>query len=514
MQRTLPAALGLAAAAAFTFLSAAPASAEGPQNAARPAAAASAATLEDLSAAELVRQYADTRFQEDLLAMQAYRPGYAFWQHVFRIPDGSVAFGSAVDGRLLAVFPARGDWTREGVWDDPSLRKVLTRQNLSKNLGDRRDQVAQLLERVVGPVVHNPTRGLFVAPNAERYGRFLEEWGRIYERFGVPAELGLAQGLIESGLNGTVRSEARAIGFCQWLMGNWNMLKRLSPHVIEGYNQTTQVPYCAAYLTVLATKYGSYIPALSEHHAGGTNVGRTISNGERLGGSNVRERYLLGAAFTRDIRAIAPRSYRDVYGTYGPRSYYYSEMVFGNMFNVRRIMESQKQVRIHAMRTKRALPISEIQRRTRLSVDEIRRYNPALVRQVPARATLYLPQQVDAFGTDVAFWHRPAPRAFAEALADFMALDYPLTAWDTEEIVPVLRRFEQRFRNTRSEEGTVMATVLGYVIHEIQTSGRGRILAEFRTSPQVRELFEQAVLEREAALASRTAGSSTVGAAR
>ena len=60
----------------------------------------------------------------------------------------------------------------------------------------------------------------------------------------------------------------------------------------------------------------------------------------------------------------------------------------------------------------------------------------------------------------------------------------------------------------------VMATVLGYVIHEIQTSGRGRILAEFRTSPQVRELFEQAVLEREAALASRTAGSSTVGAAR
>ena len=39
--------------------------------------------------------------------------------------------------------------------------------------------------------------------------------------------------------------------------------------------------------------YGSFIPALSEHHAGGVNVGRTVINGERLGGEDAREQYLL-----------------------------------------------------------------------------------------------------------------------------------------------------------------------------------------------------------------------------
>jgi len=37
---------------------------------------------------------------------------------------------------------------------------------------------------------------------------FLSEWGAIYERFGVPAEVGLAQAIIESGLDGRARSSA------------------------------------------------------------------------------------------------------------------------------------------------------------------------------------------------------------------------------------------------------------------------------------------------------------------
>jgi hypothetical protein len=473
-----------------------------PARASVEAAPAGQGRLSATSPAELVQLRTQARFQDDLKAMQTYRPGYGFWQYVFRIPDGSIAYGSASDGRLLAVFPARGDWSREGVWDDPSLKPLLTSRRLSTRLADRRDEVAEVLQRAAGPVVHNPTRGLFVSPNAERYGRFLEEWSRIYERFGVPSDLGLAQGLVESGLNGTVRSEARAIGFCQWLTSNWNVMKRLSPHVIEGYNQTTQAPYCAAYLSVLSTKYGSYIPALSEHHAGGTNVGRTINNGQRLGGQDVREYYFLGAAFTRDLRTIAPRDYSDVYGTYGPRSFYYAEMIFGNTFNVRRILEAQKQVRIYAMRTTRSIPLAEITRRTGLSADEVRRYNPALVRSVPARATLYLPVYVAAFGANVTFWHRPAPDAYLDVLSDFLSLDRRPEEWDTEAIVPVLRGFERRFRNTRSEEGTVMATVLGYVIQEVLTSGRGAILEEFRNSPDVQRQFERAVLEREAALGS------------
>ena len=75
---------------------------------------------------------------------------------------------------------------------------------LPSRLSRRREQVVRLLEPAVGPVVHNPTRGMFLLPNAERYGSFLDQWGAIYERFGVPAEIGLAQAVIESGLNGRV----------------------------------------------------------------------------------------------------------------------------------------------------------------------------------------------------------------------------------------------------------------------------------------------------------------------
>ena len=65
------------------------------------------------------------RRRDDFAAMQEYRPGYAFWQHVFTLPDHSIAFGSATDGRLLALFPVKGEWARHARWTDPSLAHVL-----------------------------------------------------------------------------------------------------------------------------------------------------------------------------------------------------------------------------------------------------------------------------------------------------------------------------------------------------------------------------------------------------
>jgi hypothetical protein len=273
--------------------------------------------------------------------------------------------------------------------------------------------------------------------------------------------------------------------------------------VIEGYNQTTQAPYCAAYLSILATKYGSFIPALSEHHSGGTNVGRTLINGERLGGQDIRDRYFLGSQFARDVRQIALYDYRDIYRTYGPRSYFYSEMVFGNTFNVTTLMESTRQVKIHAMRTTRAIPLAEITKRTRLSSDEVRRFNPALTKSVPADATLYLPFYVKEFGRDVAFWHRPASEAYAATLNDFVRLDATEENWDDPGFESVLRRFQTRFAQTKTEEGTIMATVLAYAIDETYASDRRDILAEFRQSDDVRRLFDRAVTERDAMLAAR-----------
>lgn len=433
--------------------------------------------------------FVEARLKGDVLALERFRPGYGFWTHVFSRPDGSIVFGSAETGQILASFPTRGDWAREANWEKDELAGVLDDRSLPRRLSDRRDVVSEALEPIAGPVVHNPTRGDFVTPNARLYGPFLEEWGRIYERFGVPADVGLAQALIESGFSGEVKSEARATGFCQWMPRNWQRLDRLTDPVIEVENQTTQASFCAAYLTVLATKYGSLLPALSEHHAGSTNVGRTVINGSRMGGNDIREQYLMGAEYARDVRALSPRTFRDVVGTYGPRSYRYAEMVFGNMTTVQNIRAAHPQEQIFAMRTNRDLSVSELRRATGLSTTVLKRFNPALVRRVPRGATVYLPVFDANLGSDVAFWQRPAPAEFEATLYDFLQLSAPLEEWESASFQPVLEGFRERFRATGSEEGMVMDAVLGYVIQEMPLLHRQ--LAAYRTDPDIDELFEQ-----------------------
>lgn len=445
-----------------------------------------------------LRTQIDFRHADDVAAMKTFRPGFEFWQSVFSIPDGSIAFGSALDGHNLALFPTLGDWTRHASWHDADLASVLDGQALPRRLDDRRDYVAALFENIRGPIMHNPTRGTFVAPGARRYGAFLTAWGTIYERFGVPAEVGLAQALIESGFDGLRKSEANAVGLCQWLSRNWKTLDRIDPAVIEINNQTTQAAYCGAYISVLATKYGSFIPALSAHHAGETNVSRAMINGERLQGATPRERYFLGAQLARDLRTLWPDRFSELYGSYGPRSYRYAEMVFGNAANVRRIIESTPQAKIYAMRTSRAVPLTEITRRTNLPADEIRRYNPSLRKKVPAGATIYLPRFESALGTDVAFWNRAPKATYENVLNDFVRLDASPAEWDNPSFDATLQRFERRFLSTKTQEGTVMATVLAYVRQENATSGRRDILGEFRSSDQIRAMFDQAVRERAA----------------
>jgi hypothetical protein len=214
---------------------------------------------------------------------------------------------------------------------------------------------------------------------------------------------------------------------------------------------------------------------------------------------DTREQYLKGAEFARSLRGIALRQYRDLYRTYGPRSFLYAEMVFGNTITVTRLTNETPQSPIFAMRTTRALPLTEIVKHTGLSADEVRRFNPAVVRQVAARADVYLPSYVAAFGANVSFWHRPAPPQFAAVLNDFVRLDAGVRRWHEASFEPVLRGFEDRFRETDSEEGSVMAATLAYVIDDLRTSRRAAILEEFRTSGKILQLFAQGLREFEAA---------------
>jgi hypothetical protein len=170
-------------------------------------------------------------------------------------------------------------------------------------------------------------------------------------------------------------------------------------------------------------------------------------------------------------------------------------MVFGNTFIVRNLRASVPQERIYAMRTPRTISLAEIMTRTRLSADEVRRFNPALVARVPAQGTLYLPDYISEFGADVAFWRRSPSAAYVAVLADFMRLDAGPERWDDPAFAPVLADFKRRFRGTNTEEGIVMETVLAYAMDQAYTSSRRALLSEFRSSGQVRRLIERGMLE-------------------
>jgi len=178
-------------------------------------------------------------------------------------------------------------------------------------------------------------------------------------------------------------------------------------------------------------------------------------------------------------------------------------MVFGNMTTVSKIRTEIPQQRIYAMRTGKTLMLGEITKRSKLTIAEVQRFNPALLKSVPAKSTLYLPEYVPEFGDEVAFWHRPAPSAFDEALDEFLQLEPGTEKWLDPAFESTLQASRHRFEATGTEEGQVMATVLTYVIGDLRTSRRAAILEDFRNSGKILDLFQRGMAELAASVGHR-----------
>ena len=172
-------------------------------------------------------------------------------------------------------------------------------------------------------------------------------------------------------------------------------------------------------------------------------------------------------------------------------------MIFGNMATIGELKSTLPQQQLFAMRPDRALSPDEVANRTGLSIDEVRRFNPALINRVPAKANLYLPFHVAEFGADSTFWHRAAPPAYLHVLDDFLELQesFNVEDWSDGSIFAALRSFESRFRATESEEGIVMASVLAFVIADMNAGKQHEILERVRGSEQANHILAQGVVE-------------------
>ena len=175
-------------------------------------------------------------------AMKTFRPGYAFWRNIFTIRGWLDRVRQR--GRRTAPrgVPEQGRLARlPECSPTPRCATLLDGRQLPAISTIGATRLCALLEDSRGARRCTTRRAdSSYRPNADRYGDFLAEWGAIYERFGVPAEIGLAQAILESGCVAT-RNRAPARSASASGSGrNWKVLDKLAPATIEADNQTTQ----------------------------------------------------------------------------------------------------------------------------------------------------------------------------------------------------------------------------------------------------------------------------------
>ena len=102
---------------------------------------------------------------------------------------------------------------------------------------------------------------------------------------------------------------------------------------------------------------------------------------------------------------------------------------------------------------------------------------------------------VDLFALRAPRFNNLSRRGYVKLINTAPKLWSGIYRWLDPEFEATLKTFQDRFEATRTEEGSVMATALAYVITDLRTSRRGAILEEFRTSARIMDLFKQGVEE-------------------
>ena len=130
-----------------------------------------------------------------------------------------------------------------------------------------------------------------------------------------------------------------------------------------------------------------------------------FSDGTRVGADEPRERYFLGADLARELRSIGDE-YKDIYQSAVRALPHTRKWCSATPLPSRHHRRDAAAARAFGMRTTRSMPLAEIIRRTGLTADEVRRFNPALA--VRPRGCDALPPCVRLVGRDVSFWRRQA----------------------------------------------------------------------------------------------------------
>jgi hypothetical protein len=276
-------------------------------------------------------------------------------------------------------------------------------------------------------------------------------------------------------------------------------LQNAADYPLEVYDLFSQLEHCSAYLSLLSTQFDSHMVAASMFHAGMTNGQKVLEIGRRrVPQGNQSEAYFAGSELFREVRTRnGCRPYRELHGSYGPASFGYTNQLMGNIENLVWVENTVKQADVRRLRVHQDWTMPELIQATGLDEQVLGAFNPHIMNRIDEDHFLYLPGDVASelpfIGVDETWWNSEVPE---EVFLPLYGLRSEMGGREwTRQDTPRLQEYSQRFQDTDHHVGRVFSTVLDFIISDIETSSRLRIIDAYRNSVQVQQLADQAMQE-------------------